>query len=178
EVERRLGRPAVPTSQNGHHVPTPYDMLQLGRRKTLGPTTQIQNIGEVQGVLTTDEITRDEAGRADDHRDPLEVRLVHECQDAARQLPERLLGDGFLVLASLEVTTPEQRNQVLQATPAELRRESDAKHVGVARIVDVVIDAVEPLQLPEIVRPRELRVDLLDLRHELGSHCAVAEVVD
>ena len=65
------------------------------------------------------------------------------------RLAERFLGNRLLILLGLEVPARQQRHQVLQLAASELRGEGHPQHVGVGRIVDVVIDVAHPLHLVE-----------------------------
>ena len=104
--------------------------------------------------------------------------LVDEGEDALLEPAERLLGDGLLELLGLEVAAREQRHQVLELAAPELRRERHAQHVGVGRVVDVVVDVLEPAHLRQELGGGEGLVALLDARQELRRHGEVAEVVD
>ena len=104
--------------------------------------------------------------------------LLMKAQDALLQPRERLLGDGVLVLLGLEVAAREQRDEVLQLAAPELRGERHAQHVGVGRVVDVVVDVLQPAHLRQELGGGEGLVALLDARQELRRHGEVAEVVD
>ena len=121
---------------------------------------------------------RDEASRAQDHRQPVEMRLVDEVQDAGLQPGKGLLGNRLLVLLGLEIPARQQRDQVLQLAAPELRRERHAQHVGVGRVVEVVVDVLQPAHLRQELGCGEGLVALLDARQELRRDGKVAEIVD
>jgi hypothetical protein len=80
------------------------------------------------------------------------VRLVDEGEDAPLELAEGLLCDRFLKLLGFKVATREKCHEVLQLAATELRSECDAEHVRVGRVVDVVVDVLEPSHLRQELR--------------------------
>ena len=104
--------------------------------------------------------------------------LVDEGVNAVLELCERLLRNGLLVLLGLEIAPREQGHEVLQFPASEFRGEGDAQHVGVGRIVDVVIDVGDPLHLVEEFGFDEGLVALLDFGKKFWGHGEMAEIVD
>src|SRR3954470_5288084 len=106
------------------------------------------------------------------------MRLVDEGKNTFFEPAEGCLGDGFLVLLGLEVAAGEERHEVLQLSTPELRGERDARHVGVVRIVNIVIDVPQPAHLWKELGSGEGLVPFLDQREKFRGYGGVAEIVN
>ena len=62
-----------------------------------------------------------------------------------------------------------ERDEVRELAASELRGERDPKHVGVGRVVDVVVHILEPAHLWEELGGREGLVALLDAARNSGA---------
>src|SRR5262245_10125576 len=102
-VESGLWAAGIAPTQDGHGVPTPYKPLEISRRHTLCSPTQVEDVGEVDGVTASDESARHETRRAQDHREAIKMRFVDESQNALLEFAKRRLDDGFFELLCLEV---------------------------------------------------------------------------
>src|SRR5690606_37606578 len=88
-----------------HCVPAPHQPLQVVCTNTLLSPSQVQDVSEIDRIPASDQITRHEACRAQDHGNSFEMRLIDEGVDTASEIPERLLSDRFLKLFRFEVPT-------------------------------------------------------------------------
>ena len=82
-------------------------------KKPLSPSracAKVEDVGEVDCVATANQVADEEAGGPQDHDDPVEVRLVHEREDAVLEASEsvprqtslpRLACGDFLTLSAV-----------------------------------------------------------------------------
>ena len=86
------------------------------------------------------------------------------------------IASSYCLVSKLRPESSATRSCELAAP--ELRRERHAQHVGVGRVVDVVVDVLQPAHLRQELGGGEGLVALLDARQELRRDGEVAEVVD
>ena len=162
EVKGGLRTPGIAPRQDRHDIPPPHQAFELMGRKPVIASVQVYDKGEVDCVLVADHAGGKESGRAQDHCQAIKVRLVHESFDTLLQLGERVFGNRLLVISSLEIAPREQRDQVFQSATPELRDKRHTQHVGVSRVIEVVVDILKPLHVwPEIGSGKN-RISLFD----------------
>jgi hypothetical protein len=104
--------------------------------------------------------------------------LLMKAHDALLELSEgrSAMASSNCLVSKLRPESSATRSCQLAAP--ELRSERHAQHVGVGRVVDVVVDILQPAHLRQELGGGEGLVALLDAAQELGRHGKVAEVVD